>query len=150
MAQVFCITLDYGVPRNHIALWHFHKYLPCSVQVAISDKRIKQDVPGDHRPVRHSIEHLPRVAHAAEPRVGSNQGGGRLDIGDSPRDTGLDEERVDLLGLGHGGERGYQRRVSVEGSAGAVVRAEGAERGVARGRGGVGGGLGGSGTWRET
>ena len=80
-----------------------------------------------------------------------------MDIGDSPRDTGLDEERVDLLGLGHGGgqpragrERGYQRRISVEGSAGAVVRAEGAERGVARGRGGVGGGLGGSGTWRET
>ena len=82
-----------------------------------------------------------------------------MHIGDRPRDTGLDEERVDLLGLGHGGgqpraggERGYQCRVGVEGAPGSVVRPEGAERGVARGRGAASGsgGLGGSGTWRET
>ena len=66
-------------------------------------ERIQQDVPGDHRPVRHSFEHLPRVTHAAEPRVGADQGGARVDIGGGPRDAILDEECVDLLGLRRSG-----------------------------------------------
>ena len=89
-------------------------------------ERIQQDVPGDHRPVRHSFEHLPRVTHAAEPCVGADQGGARVDVGGGPRDAILDEECVDLLGLrrsggqaragaeryhphAHGGRRGRSR-----------------------------------------
>jgi hypothetical protein len=103
-----CKTSNYCVPRNYIPLWHFHKHLPRSVQVAGHDKRIEQ--------------HLQRVGN-----VGADKGCRGAQFGSSLRDAGLEEERMELLRLGcrgaqerAGRERRDQRRVGVEGAAGAV------------------------------
>ena len=77
--------------------------MAAALATAGGPERIQQDVPGDHRPVRHSFEHLPRVTHAAEPRVGADQEGARVDVGGGPRDAILDEECVDRLGLRRSG-----------------------------------------------